>query len=187
MPNDGLRAYAADIANQYGIPVDYFLRFIGAESSWNPSAISEDGAMGIVQIVPKWHPGVDVWNPEKSIAYAGKTISGYYQKQGDWASAFASWNAGAPTVNKYGGVPPFKETQDYIDKIIPGWRTNPALAKFGPDVANASGPGNNIAKIIIWIIGVLMLLVALYWIKFGSDARTRPVVVRAIDSAIGRN
>jgi soluble lytic murein transglycosylase-like protein len=113
-----LKPYADSVADRYGIPREYFSGFIGAESGWNTEARSDKGALGIVQIIPKYHPDVNPYDPYESIDYAGATIAGYFEKFGSWREAFAAWNAGVSSVEKYQGVPPYRETQNFVDKIV---------------------------------------------------------------------
>ena len=157
-----LTNYAESSATSNGIPTDYFDNFIKQESAWNPEAVSNKGAIGIVQIVPKWHPGVDPWDPYASIDYATKTIKGYYDQFGSWEEAFAAWNAGPGAVIKYGGVPPYKETQDFVKKIVKGpgiFGSTPtptptaSTAEKAPAVDATSKP-------FLWGIGILLLILA---------------------------
>lgn len=100
------------------MPPSLFLALIGAESGWNPNAVSPAGAVGIAQIVPKWHPSVNARDPYASLNYAANLLAGHYRSFGSWKLALAAYNAGAGAVKKYGGVPPYAETQNYVQKIL---------------------------------------------------------------------
>jgi len=112
-------AEQAAIAN--GFDPKVFVAQINQESGFNPNARSPAGAIGIAQIMPDtakgW--GVDPTNPVDSLNAAAKAMGGYLQTYGgDYAKALAAYNAGPGAVAKYGGVPPFAETQNYVKTIL---------------------------------------------------------------------
>lgn len=111
---------AAETAN--GIPANLLARQGYEESSFLPSVIyggpNSAGAVGLMQIVPSMHPGVDPTDPQASINYAGNWMSQLYAEFGSWSLALAAYNAGPGNVTKYGGIPPFTETQNYVAQII---------------------------------------------------------------------
>lgn len=115
---DGIFQKAAD---KYNVPVE-LLKAIGkAESDFKPDAVSRSGAQGIMQLMPATAAelGVrDAFDPEQNIMGGAKYIS-YLLKRydGDVKLALAAYNAGMGNVAKYGGVPPFKETQNYLVKV----------------------------------------------------------------------
>lgn len=107
---------------QNGLPRNLIARMAYQESRFRPDIISGQtkssaGAVGILQIVPKWHPGVDAHDPFASIAYAARWMRQLFNRFGNWRLALAAYNAGAANVEKYGGVPPFAETQAYVRDI----------------------------------------------------------------------
>lgn len=113
------RAMARAAARRYGIDEYLFERQIEAESNFDPGAGSSAGAQGIAQIVPRWHPDVDPWNPPEALDYAARLMRNHLNNyDGDWRLALAAYNAGAGAVAQYGGVPPFAETQGYISRIM---------------------------------------------------------------------
>ena len=97
-------------------------KMIEVESDFNPKTVSHAGAMGLMQLMPANVKEMGVKNPfspAESIEGGVKELSGYLKKNnGDLVLALASYNAGPGNVRKYGGVPPFKETQGYIKKIL---------------------------------------------------------------------
>ena len=108
-------------ANQYNVPVN-LLKAIGkAESDFDTNAVSRCGAQGIMQLMPKTAAelGVtDSFNAEQNIMGGTKYIADLLKKyDGDTSLALAAYNAGMNNVKKYGGIPPFKETQDYVVKV----------------------------------------------------------------------
>lgn len=91
------------------------------ESSLNPNAVSNTGAQGIFQLMPATAASVGVTNPfdpaqniSGGITYFNQLLSQY---NGDTTLALAAYNAGPGAVSKYGGVPPYQQTQDYITKV----------------------------------------------------------------------
>ena len=111
-------SFAAVMASQNQVPVQLFLCQINQESGFNPTITSPAGAVGIAQIVPKWHPGVDPLDPFASMAYAANLMSAHYTQFKRWDLALAAYNAGAGAVQQYNGIPPFPETQNYVKAIM---------------------------------------------------------------------
>jgi len=70
------------------------------ESRYNPQASNPSGAKGIMQIIPRWHPNVDVWDPIDSIFYGAGYLRENYNRFNDWAKALAAYNWGPGNVNK---------------------------------------------------------------------------------------
>lgn len=112
------RKMARDAARRHNIDPEIFLRQIQQESNFEPNARSGAGAQGIAQIVPKHHPGVDPFDPAAALDYAAKWMRDLLTQFGDYALALAAYNAGPGAVQKYGGVPPFDETQTYVRTIL---------------------------------------------------------------------
>lgn len=127
---------ARDAARSAGINPELFVRQIGAESSWDPAVVSHAGAVGIAQIVPKWHPNVNPRDPVASLRYAARLMRSHLDRYGgDWRLALAAYNAGPGAVAQYDGVPPYSETINYINRIL-----GPGIVKPAPTVANAPAP-----------------------------------------------
>lgn len=109
-------------ATTYQVPVN-LLKAIGlAESSFHVDATSRCGAQGIMQLMPATAKSLgvtDAYDPEQNIMGGAKYISGMLQKyNGDVSLALAAYNAGSNSVSKYGGIPPFKETQNYVKTVL---------------------------------------------------------------------
>ncbi len=114
-------AYAYQAAQNAGIDPKIFVKQINQESGFNPKARSGAGAMGIAQFMPATAQGlgVDPTNPLASLDGAAKLMSQYVQKYaGDYSKALAAYNAGPGSVDRFGGVPPFAETQNYVKTIL---------------------------------------------------------------------
>ena len=115
------RNLAYQTAQKYGLDPDMFVRQIQAESAFNPAAVSSAGAIGLGQLMPATAKelGVDPTDPAQNLEGAArymKQLLGRYD--GNQTLALAAYNAGMGNVDKAGGVPNFKETQNYIAKIM---------------------------------------------------------------------
>ncbi len=113
------RAIARQAAEKYGVNPDIFERQIDQESGFSPTARSSAGALGIAQVMPQYHPGVNPLDPMASLDYAARLMAGYLRDYGgSYALSLGAYNSGPGNVAKYGGVPPFEETQLYIRNIL---------------------------------------------------------------------
>lgn len=114
-------ALARAAAKRHGIPPDLFLRLIQQESGWNAGARSHKGAMGLAQLMPATARslGVDPNNPTENLEGGARYLKRQYRTFGSWRLALAAYNAGPGAVKKYGGIPPYKETRNYV-KVITG-------------------------------------------------------------------
>jgi soluble lytic murein transglycosylase-like protein len=154
------RETARMIAIEEGVDPDLFLRLVGAESSFNPDAVSSKGASGLAQLMPGTAAelGVDPTDPIENLRGGAR----YYRQQldefGDPVLALAAYNAGPGNVRKYGGVPPFAETRNYIAKIMgdySGAGSAPTQSRFRPmpggaeesDFARGYQPSNRVADL----------------------------------------
>ncbi|PZX11055.1 transglycosylase-like protein with SLT domain [Celeribacter halophilus] len=112
---------AEAMARKHDIPTDLFLRLVQQESGWNPSARSPKGATGLAQLMPETARllGVNINDPQQNLEGGARYLRMMFNRFGNWRLALAAYNAGPLAVEKYNGVPPYKETMNYV-KIIYG-------------------------------------------------------------------
>jgi hypothetical protein len=111
----------AQAAEEYGVDVNLLKAVAQAESDFDTNAVSSCGAMGIMQLMPQTAQSLEVDDPfdaRQNIAGGAKMLAYLLDDyNGDVTLALAAYNAGSGAVNRYGGVPPYTETQNYIKKI----------------------------------------------------------------------
>ena len=108
-------------AARHGVPEDLFLRLVQQESGWKVRAKSHKGAIGLAQLMPGTARklGVNPHDPYENLDGGARYLKMQYRKFKSWRLALAAYNAGPGAVQKYGGVPPYKETRNYV-KVIWG-------------------------------------------------------------------
>lgn len=113
--------HAQAAARKHGIPEDLFLRLVQQESGWNPNARSHKGARGLAQLMPGTAAklGVDPNDPLQNLEGGARYLRMMYNTFGSWRLALAAYNAGPGAVQKYKGVPPYRETRNYV-RVIHG-------------------------------------------------------------------
>ena len=109
-------------SNKYGIDGDFIKAIIKQESGFNPKATSKKGAMGLMQLMPETAKSLGVinaYNPWENVEGGVKYLKGLMDKfDNNQELALAAYNAGPSAVKKYGGIPPYKETQNYVENIM---------------------------------------------------------------------
>ena len=109
-------------SKRYNVDPDLVQAIIMAESSYNPSAVSCKGAVGLMQIMPATATSLgveDPYDPEDNVNGGVKYLKWLLnQFDGDMMLAVAAYNAGRTNVQKYQGVPPYKDTQYYVKKVF---------------------------------------------------------------------
>jgi soluble lytic murein transglycosylase-like protein len=109
-------------ADRYDVDAALVKAIIMAESSYNPNAVSKRGAKGLMQLMPRTAQALgveDIFNPEHNIdagvRYFRKLMNRF---NGDIKLALAAYNAGSKNVRYYDGIPPFKATRYYVEKVF---------------------------------------------------------------------
>lgn len=114
--------YIDEASTQYNVDRHLIAAVIAQESAGNPYAISRAGAKGLMQLMDSTanNMGVKhVFNPRENILGGTKYLKHLLKQfKGNETLALASYNAGPAAVEKYGGVPPYKETQNYIERVL---------------------------------------------------------------------
>lgn len=114
-----------DITNKYGrlhsVDPGLIQAIIEVESGYNPNAVSRAGAQGLMQIMPGTQKDLDLtdpFEPEPNIEAGTKYFKYLLDRFESLPLALAAYNAGPSRVEHYNGIPPFKETQDYVNRVL---------------------------------------------------------------------
>lgn len=119
---DELNSYFKEAADTYGIDAKLLKAIACCESSFDPNNTSSSGAMGVMQLMPETasYLGVtDAYDARQNILGGAKYFANMLNRyDGNVSLALAAYNAGPGNVDKYGGIPPFEETQNYVPKVL---------------------------------------------------------------------
>ncbi|MCR4880972.1 MAG: lytic transglycosylase domain-containing protein [bacterium] len=117
-----IQRLVTDSCTKHGIDPKLVMAVIQQESGFNQNAISKTGAQGLMQLMPATAKSLGVknaFNPEQNIEGGVKYLKGLLDRfHGNKILALAAYNAGPNAVKKYNGVPPYKETQNYVKNIL---------------------------------------------------------------------
>ena len=111
---------ARDAARRHGVPEDLFLRLVQQESGWNSAAVSHKGAIGLAQLMPGTARllRVDPHDPHQNLDGGARYLRDQYETFRTWSLALAAYNAGPEAVARHDGIPPYRETQNYVRAIL---------------------------------------------------------------------
>ncbi|MGA2307482.1 MAG: NlpC/P60 family protein [Acidimicrobiales bacterium] len=109
-----------EAAANNGIPASLLAALLSHESGFDPTAVSSAGAEGIAQFMPGTAAGmgIDPDDPTEAINAAAKLLGSYTTQFGSYADALAAYDAGSSAVERYGGIPPYAETQAYVPAVL---------------------------------------------------------------------
>lgn len=118
--------YIMEAAKKYGIPPEMIAAVITQESGGNPNAGSSAGARGLMQFMSGTFASVknrydikgSITDPKANIYAGAAHLKELHKKYKSWEKALAAYNAGGGAVDKYNGIPPFKETQRYVPSVL---------------------------------------------------------------------
>ncbi len=135
-----LHPLVASHAAREGLDAELVEAVIGAESAGDPAALSAKGAMGLMQLMPATALDLavaDPWDAEDNVRGGVTYLRRMLDRFGDLDRALAAYNAGPGAVDRFGGVPPYPETRDYVRRVLALYRGEP-LPAGGP--AARKGP-----------------------------------------------
>jgi soluble lytic murein transglycosylase-like protein len=122
LPPENLEAMARDIAQRYEMDEELVAAVIRAESGFDPLAISRVGAMGLMQLMPGTAADMhvaDPFDPEQNMDGGVRYLKWMMNRfQGRVDLALAAYNAGPTAVERYGGIPPYPETRNYVSRVM---------------------------------------------------------------------
>jgi soluble lytic murein transglycosylase-like protein len=118
----GIDAYIEDVAARYGVSKDLIAAMIEAESSYNPRAISPRGAQGLMQLMPETAAILrvsDPFDPRENIDGGVRHLLSLMDRfDNNLPLALAAYNAGERAVIRHRGIPPYRETRQYVKRIM---------------------------------------------------------------------
>ena len=120
--NEEINNLIEEYSSKYNLDSDFVKSVVKQESGYNVNATSKCGAMGLMQLMPATAAGLgvtDAYDAEQNIAGGTKYLKGLLDRFDNKKElALAAYNAGPNAVKKYGGIPPYKETQNYVKSIM---------------------------------------------------------------------
>ncbi|MES2392137.1 MAG: lytic transglycosylase domain-containing protein [Acidobacteriota bacterium] len=148
-PTTNIQSLLSSVGNAINIDVDLLASIVHAESNFHPRAVSRAGAQGLMQLMPATAHQIgvtDAFRPEQNIAagtvYLNELLNRYdpHDTPRGLALAIAAYNAGPGAVDKYHGIPPFRETRAYVARVINEFnRRKAAAAKTAHLAATRTG------------------------------------------------
>lgn len=119
-PSHDYYTLAEQAGQMHGLPPGLMSAVVRAESSGNPHAVSRVGAIGLAQLMPATaqQMGVNPWNAWENVYGGAKYLSQLIRRFKRLDFALAAYNAGPGRVRSYAGIPPFKETQIYVKRVL---------------------------------------------------------------------
>ena len=100
------------------MPESLVVAVITQESGFNALAVSPKGAKGLMQLMDINSKGINPFDVEDNLSRGIALLSRLIKKYDDLPLALAAYNAGEGNVKKYGGIPPFKETERYVNRVM---------------------------------------------------------------------
>jgi soluble lytic murein transglycosylase-like protein len=145
-PAKSVRELVTDAALRYGLPPELVHGVAQAESGYQTSAVSPKGAVGVMQLMPDTARKFDAdpLNPVQNIDAGTRLLRElllrYEGSENGVRRALAAYNAGEGAVERYRGVPPFRETQGYVERVIGLYWKNVRAASLNPASRTTAAP-----------------------------------------------
>lgn len=118
---EGINSLISGVADKYNLDPALLKAVVKVESHFNPRAVSPAGAMGLMQLMPKTAAALgvkDAFNVQENLEGGARYLKSMLDRfRGDVNLALAAYNAGPGAVKKYGGVPPYRETMEYVRRV----------------------------------------------------------------------
>jgi len=120
-----IHALIGDAARKHQLPPEFVKSIVAAESAFQSNAVSPKGAVGLMQVMPETalEMGLDASVPAENVdagaMYLASLVRRYQKKTRNWLKhTIAAYNAGPGNVDRYRGVPPFRETRAYVTRVM---------------------------------------------------------------------
>ena len=135
------RISVAHVEREYGLPSGIVDAVIYQESRGRMNAVSPKGALGLMQLMPGTAAqlGVNPYDPDQNIRGGARYLRQQIDRFGSIPLALAAYNAGPGAVTKYGGIPPYRETQNYVATILRRWQP-PAQSPISAPASTPPAP-----------------------------------------------
>ncbi|MCB0323143.1 MAG: lytic transglycosylase domain-containing protein [Bdellovibrionales bacterium] len=137
-----LHEHVVHAGRMYGVPTELIWSVIAAESSFNPAAESPVGAMGLMQLMPITAEAMgvtDPWDPKQNILGGTRYLRMMLDRfPGDVRLAVAAYNAGPSAVERHRGIPPYRETRRYVERVMKRYSEERARRFALPDAVEAA-------------------------------------------------
>jgi soluble lytic murein transglycosylase-like protein len=115
----------AELSETHGVPPALVKAVVKTESNFHPRAVSRKGAQGLMQLMPGTADDLgvdDPFQPEENVRGGVQYLRDMMDRFGDWRQALAAYNAGPEAVDRYGGIPPYPETEEYVARVLHYYR-----------------------------------------------------------------
>jgi soluble lytic murein transglycosylase-like protein len=109
----------------HGVPAALVKAVIAAESAFDTRAVSPKGAMGLMQLMPGTAADLGVREPFRAadnVQGGTRYLRTLHDRYGDWTRTLAAYNAGPTAVDRHRGVPPYRETREYVERVLSYYR-----------------------------------------------------------------
>jgi soluble lytic murein transglycosylase-like protein len=123
--NSAYDALIERVAGRFGVPPALVKAVVKTESNFQRHAVSSKGAQGLMQLMPGTAADLgvqDAFSPEENLRGGTRYLRAMIDRYGDWKHALAAYNAGPGRVDEYGGIPPYQETREYVERVLHYYR-----------------------------------------------------------------